>query len=822
MKMIKRFTAGIIAAAMALSLMPAFTLTVSAYSGIGTESSPYLISTADDLRQLATDVNGGNGYSGTYFKLTADIDLGGEGNPWTPIGWYNSYSNNNPFNGTFDGNGHKITGLYINASNSNYQGLFGYIDSGTVKKLGVVDAYVTGKSWVGGVAGYIDGTVTDCYNTGLVTGSNYVGGIVGTNSGTVTNCYNTGSVSGSSYVGGVVGVNSYATVTNCYNTGSVSGSSYVGGVVGYIAGYDANDNTFTNIYYLKTNEINATLKAIGSINDGTSEYKGDKTADDFKTLASSLGEAWADSPVVNRPVLKSNPESLYLDNGTYYIPNLASLEWVRDYINDGNGADEYFKLTADIDMSGSYGAEIGDGGTSWTPIGNGINTSANGFQGTAFTGTFDGDNHKITGLYINSNSNYQGLFGYVGKGGTIQNLGVDGSVTVTYLSNAYFGGGVAGYNGGTIANCYNTGIIKGVGGNHIQIGTCVGGVVGLNYGTVTNCYNIGSVSGNAIYVGGVVGDNERSAVTNCYNTGDIKGDGDKQSYVGGVVGYSYSDSNGTSKVQNCYNTGKVTEICSGSTKSAGGVVGRNYSGSRTSAVTNCYNTGSVSGTGDNVGGVAGSNTNGTVTNCYYLDSCGAAGEYGTNKTEAEFNSGEIAWLLQNGQNTQVWGQVLTADKYPILASDSVKKVLKVTFNKVDKTAEYRYTNPNGTVTIPETAAGFAWVKDGSEFTSNTPVTADMTIDAVKKFNVEIEGDIITANGTGKYKDDVASGFVATITSALNKATITKLSVNAGGTERTPRENLPELTIDSGSGIVIGIIIPGITITSASAITFNIE
>ena len=285
-------------------------------------------------------------------------------------------------------------------------------------------------------------------------------------------------------------------------------------------------------------------------------------------------------------------------NGTeaspYEISDLATLEAFREYVNAGSGADEYFKLTADIDMSEKYGADIGGSEVSWTPIGNDANQ---------FKGNFDGSGHKISGLYINSTSDYQGLFGYVGRGGTVQNLGVDGTV-----NGIYYVGGVVGRNDGTITNCYNTGDVSG--GSE---GLFAGGVVGDNSnGTVTNCRNTGTVSGSC-YVGGVVGFNYNGTVTNCYNTGDVSGDG----YVGGVVGTNY----GT--VTNCCNTGDV----SGSIY-VGGVVGENDGG-----LTNCYNTGTVSGS-DYVGGVAGRSYS-TVTNCYYLTGTANGGIGGTEDSGGE-------------------------------------------------------------------------------------------------------------------------------------------------------------------------------------------
>ena len=273
-------------------------------------------------------------------------------------------------------------------------------------------------------------------------------------------------------------------------------------------------------------------------------------------------------------------------DGVYRIRGAKSLAAFRDLVNSGLNHINAM-LMNDIDLKGSETNQ-------WTPIGN---------EDNQFKGNFDGGGHTISGLYINSTSDYQGLFGYVGRGGTVQNLGVDGTV-----NGIYYVGGVVGRNDGTITNCYNTGDVSG--GSE---GLFAGGVVGDNSnGTVTNCRNTGTVSGSC-YVGGVVGFNYNGTVTNCYNTGDVSGDG----YVGGVVGTNY----GT--VTNCCNTGDV----SGSIY-VGGVVGENDGG-----LTNCYNTGTVSGS-DYVGGVAGRSYS-TVTNCYYLTGTANGGIGGTEDSGGE-------------------------------------------------------------------------------------------------------------------------------------------------------------------------------------------
>lgn len=213
------------------------------FEGSGKSGDPYLIKTAADLALLAELVNEGTSpYADEfkYYRLENDIDLSEyqEGEGWTPIGTYNDSENSNSFKGMFDGNNKVITGLYINRD-ADYQGLFGYNESGKVYNLGVINADITGKDHIGIIAGGLSYSIVEnSYSTGSVSGDSYVGGTAGIlYFGTVRNSYSTGSVSGSSYVGGIAGGIFYnSTVRNCYSTGNVSGSSdYVGGVVGGIS-----------------------------------------------------------------------------------------------------------------------------------------------------------------------------------------------------------------------------------------------------------------------------------------------------------------------------------------------------------------------------------------------------------------------------------------------------------------------------------------------------------------------------------------------------------------------------------------------------------
>jgi len=200
----------------------------------GTAAKPYKVYNVATLQKAGRDT--GTGWTlDAHYEQTANITL--TANPagnWTPIG-----DNTNRFTGTYDGGGKIISNLTINASTADWQGMFGYVDSGTVKNIGLVSLNVSGRNNVGGVAGTIySGTVSNCFVSGSVSGSTNIGGVAGTNDGEgmVSNCYVMGAVSGSSNnIGGVVG-NNYYRVLNCYAAGSVIGNNNVGGVAGYNLG----------------------------------------------------------------------------------------------------------------------------------------------------------------------------------------------------------------------------------------------------------------------------------------------------------------------------------------------------------------------------------------------------------------------------------------------------------------------------------------------------------------------------------------------------------------------------------------------------------
>ena len=234
----------------------------------------------------------------------------------------------------------------------------------------------------------------------------------------------------------------------------------------------------------------------------------------------------------------------------------------------------------------------------WTPIGTD--------NKNPYTGTFDGNGHTISGLNVTGNDNYAGLFGYIGKDGTVKNVKLE-KVQITSDYQYAYVGGVAGYSEGTIENCSVSGSVSGNGSS-----SNVGGVVGLQFGgSITGCSSSAPVKGSQ-RVGGVAGaTNYGATLTACYSTGNVtlESNGSDNYSAGGVVGTNQ----GSSTLTNCYATGNVSGTGSGTGPIyVGGVVGFNPG-----TVTCCYHaTGIIYGPEGTTGGVAGRNS-GTVTKCYW-------------------------------------------------------------------------------------------------------------------------------------------------------------------------------------------------------------
>ena len=238
----------------------------------GSETKPYTITNTAGLDLLAKMVNGTDSYSrnefsGKYFVLGNDISythkqIGETGadteNNYTAIGGYNSN-----FKGTFDGQGHTVSGIRIYKGGSDdgdcYQGLFGNIVGGTVRHVTLDDAQITGYDFTGGIVGYNnEGNITDCHVTENVCisdqqNTSHHGGIMGNNGGSVSGCTSKAKIKTNSSscfeFGGIAGYNnSNGTMKDCLYLGSeVEGDIHVGAVAGMNDG-----SIIINCYY--TNE----------------------------------------------------------------------------------------------------------------------------------------------------------------------------------------------------------------------------------------------------------------------------------------------------------------------------------------------------------------------------------------------------------------------------------------------------------------------------------------------------------------------------------------------------------------------------------------
>jgi len=343
--------------------------------------------------------------------------------------------------------------------------------------------------------------------------------------------------------------------------------------------------------------------------DGVTIYKGDVWS--FDTFPALLGSGIEEDPW-----------------------RIQSLEDFDEFARDTDYWADYTRLETDVNLAGRvYDRAV----IAWD-----INDVEGGFQGTAFTGVFDGNNHKITNLTIEGGDNdYVGFFGSIPEG-SVKNLDLEaGSISGQF----YVGGLIGKHEFGSVLNCHCTcdvsgfvdvgGLVgDGIGGKDGNISNCssaghvggslrVGGLVGRNFSTISACCSTGDVNG-VDDVGGLVGKNQ-SEISSCHSSGDVNGvddvgglvgqnlysvlksystgDVSGEYYVGGLVGY-----NDGGDISNCYSTGDVI-----ADYGVGGLVGVMEYGLY---VSNCYSTGDVNGN-DYVGGLVGYNDGYSISNCFW-------------------------------------------------------------------------------------------------------------------------------------------------------------------------------------------------------------
>lgn len=440
---------------------------------------------------------------------------------WIPIGHYRSFYSN-PFIGVFDGQGHTISGIYVNSPISDAVGFFGYVD-GIVKNLNLADSYIAdqdnfdgyeesiggligrggrviyncsfsgvviGKYFVGGIVGRADGYTVLCHNDGYVWAkSRYAGGITG--DGVVERCYNTGFVYAEMDAGGINGKN--ASINRSYNAGHVKGVKNIGGFVG--SGGALIRNSF-NVGQVsgKTNVGEFVGDRIGSVINSYSLSLVEEPNCKFDSLETPVyleASAFTDGSLVDLlnndgsfvnsweqgdayPVFRDY--SPKLKNGVFQIENEEQLVWFWE-ADHYSLVDENVKAVLQNDLVFNKNVttdkcmlkdSICDF-IPWTPF---------GYRGTGFAGNFDGQFHTISGLYVMDTSRYsQALFNRVDEKGVVQNLIIKDSYFQT-RENDNVSGVVVGNNYGTVSECFYKDVFlsESRGDNHY--------VVGLNYGII--------------------------------------------------------------------------------------------------------------------------------------------------------------------------------------------------------------------------------------------------------------------------------------------------------------------------------------------------
>lgn len=472
---------------------------------------------------------------------------------------------------------------------------------------------------VGGVVGCTNnagGTkIKKCWNLGTVsqTGSNKngVGGIVGkphTGTQYIEDCYNLGEIKTTgSMAGGIMGAtNATVKMSNCFNAGVVSGGSSGGlsGTAGPTAtnSYYATDVGAADAVKVGSPLTSVQLKTWGAayqLNGGAGIAAADgveagsvlnaKTwraveggyptiasetqaaAGEHLRAAADWGEvgAWVENlnPTVDGTSggTKYKPTAPADASGSYTIGSEEALAWFAYKVNSDSGFTNHnVNLTKDLNLAGSkYSGKTVSSATdalAWTPIGGGTNTKN-------YVGTFTGNDHTVSSLYVDipSSDNGAGLIGRTGNA-TITGFGV-ASGLVTAMGHT---GSIVGFTGGilSMSECWNAGTVTRTGsGDRQHVGGLVGGnEVGGGSSIAVKlqrCYNMGTVTtgelGGDTGAGGLVGwapGSSLSVVQDCYNMGTVNTKAGY--YAGGIIGGGSTGGSARPTVSDCYNMGAVS------------------------------------------------------------------------------------------------------------------------------------------------------------------------------------------------------------------------------------------------------------------------
>ena len=609
-----------------------------ALTGSGLELDPYVIANRADFDEFC----GNTAYwaLGVHTRLDADIDLSDttyDQAPIAPDPVHNSFNyNGTPYSGNLDGNCHRIIGLRIESYDKDFIGLIGKIDRGTIENLGLEDCYIVANTsgtdtfYHGTLCGQVYwSTIRGCYATGVIRGDRNTGGFCGYSTATtiIENCYSLVKVYADDWgSGGFCGTMSgSSTFTNCYSAG-LTGLSINGGFIGTY-----NTGTVTGCFW--DSEVSLVKTSLVGTGKTTNEMRTQSTfADSGWSFVNGTG-VWkmshASGSYHGYPILAwqtDNPDYSLTGSGTEADPFVIESRADFDaFCANPNFWNDYVTLETNLNLAGTTYTQA--------PIAPDPQAYASYLYvyGDAFTGSFNGNGHTISGLTINGgDKEHLGLFGCIRRA-KVKNLNISGC---NISGNNGIIGGLCGalvgpratYEG-YLSNCSVTGTITGSATESAKVGGLCGYVYEADI--VSNCHADVTVSGKS-NVGGLVGNMYGGdGIINCSSSGTVSGDHE----IGGLFGYQSSRTQYCSSSANvscrysvggfggftsgsdfweltiakCYATGDV--VCT--ENKAGGFCGTNQG-----PIYDCYATGNVSGANDNIGGFCGWAWSSNLIRCY--------------------------------------------------------------------------------------------------------------------------------------------------------------------------------------------------------------
>ena len=451
----------------------------------------YTVDSGSDLAWLAGIVNGTlpesrtvtqDDFAGKTFVLTKDIDLNGK--EWTPISMSTNLAGGETFRGTFDGQGHTISGLVSNQKDA--AGLFGYIYAATIKNVTVKGASINSNHYAGGIVAWILNNSGNVQTATVIENCHVVNSTITSTPELVDGEWDNGDKAG-----GLVGYACFDSENNqrgaCIKNCSVENTTVkayrdFGGLLGYAK--------YANIVDCAVN--NVTLEQ-----DLTHDYKAPNTPTTYGEL---IGRNDGGNTIDGNDYNNYVTYGVSIDTeGNYHIYNAAGLQWVTEQVNT---MEYYVNQSANIFDGKTVFIEndIDLGGAEWRPIGD------YAFSRTSFNGVFDGKNHTISNFQITEAVRWtekvtEASFGFFGNvKGTIKNLTIKNATVIP--EGGRYSAALVGrlHNGGRVENCHV--VESSVTISHWQ----VGGLVGQNNnGNISGCSVVGSTITGYAAVGAIVG-----------------------------------------------------------------------------------------------------------------------------------------------------------------------------------------------------------------------------------------------------------------------------------------------------------------------------